>query len=182
MKSFFAAFSVFAFCFAFESQQVQADTFIAVQSQHFAGTRNTEEGGGIGTDGVDGAGGWSGTGNNGFEIKWNITENFNGTNGLFHYEYTISGENGSNLSKGLSHWILALSPTIDWGPDGVDVDFGGTNTVKTPGTNGKTYGPGPSNPGIPGDIPGVKWDIGGAGEAPSNFSFLTFQIPVWSSF
>lgn len=182
IRKVFGTFSVFAMCFALQTQQVAADTFIAVQSQHFSGTRNTEEGGGVGTDGVDGEGGWSGNGNNGFEIKWNITENANATPGLFSYEYIISGENGSNLSKSLSHWILALSPTIDWGPAGENVDFGGDNEVKTPATNGQSYGPGGSNPGIPGDIPGVKWEIADNGGSPSTFSFLTFQIPVWGSF
>jgi hypothetical protein len=109
----------------------------------FSGTRSTSDGS------VFAADGWSGAGNKGFQIEWEIS--FDGAN--YNYEYTISGQVGTDLSKALSHWILEVTnPSLKNEFSNVSPSF-----AEAP----KTYTPASGNPEMPGDLYGIKWDTSG---------------------
>ena len=92
-----ALYLLFAFPVVANATSISAD---------WTGTRSTTVGGVTATDG------WSGTGNPGFQITWDIS--LVGLS-LFHYEYTISGVGGADLIKDLSHWILEVTDDPDAG-------------------------------------------------------------------
>jgi len=139
---------------------------IAVDPSYWVDSRSTAE-----TDEIVAAGGWSGSGNNGFEISWEIS---NPSPALYHYKYTISGEKGDSLSKALSHWILEVTNPA------AEKDFTGVNPAFSDGPKWFT-GNGPSNPDMPDDIYGIKWDTSGDPEIFS-VSFNTYRDPVWGDF
>jgi len=143
------------------------------------GSRSTPDSSGVHADGAI----WTGTadgGTDGFKIAWNITFD-SGTN-LWTYSYTISDEGGGTFSQGApSHFILELSTAITSATTG---PCDNTNeicfTSLTGITNPTTYGVSGSNPGIPGNIYGIKFDSLTCN--PCTFTFQTLQPPVWGDF
>ena len=161
------------------------------------GTRSTADGT------VTAADGWTND-FNGFELSWVITPTTVGITTSYSYQYTISGEGSTFLSKGLSHWILEVT-----NPSDID-DFTMTTAVATdrlPDGDPPTYqtltessnipfeGPdtfesGKSNPDMLGNIYGIKWNTnGGEGIFGDNSDIVEFVItftslkdPVWGDF
>lgn len=111
-----------------------------------------------------------------FIVEWKITntgEIFPGTNYYkLHYEYTFTVEN-----KNYSHIILQMTPL---GPNeqlsSSVINISGSYklpTIYSPSD------PGQSNPGLPGDIYGIKWESSSVLET---ISFDTWRLPVWGNF
>jgi hypothetical protein len=117
----------------------------------------------------------------GFQIAWHITEASPGA--AFHYEYTISGVDGGELGKTLSHWILEVSNPSSRS------DFFNFNGIQEP-YDGQ-YVPAAwqtkhGSQGQPGDLYGIKFnsdkDYLKAGTRIYTFSFDTFLLPDWGDF
>jgi len=118
--------------------------------------------------GLTGGGVWN---LGGLTLSWTIltpSDALNPTPGLWNYNYTVT-----RVGQGaVSHWILELTHFDEEGADLTtewDALFGSGTEVGTFGVSG-------SNPGIPGDIFGVKVDSG------SPLSFSTTHAPVWGDF
>ena len=108
-------------------------------------------------------------------VAWEITQEGN----LLRYTYTFSGFSGN----GISHAIISLSPNCadNWascasgftanGQSASSVEYG-------------TFGAGSGNPGIGGDIFGVKVNTPGSvdGVSPFVVSFLSTRAPVYGDF
>ncbi|MEK6776863.1 MAG: PEP-CTERM sorting domain-containing protein [bacterium] len=117
----------------------------------------------IGTE-LDGIGNWA-TGDAGLE--WTV--NWDDQGGLVHYSYIFS-----HLVGATSHFILEVSDNFT----SADI-FNANWTVLGP----ETYnidGPGKSNPGMPGEIYGIKFD-GTLGNV-TTISFDSTRLPVWGDF
>jgi len=130
----------------------------------WTGSRSTPSG-----SGVVGAGGWSGTGNNGFKINWSINKVVN----TYNYSYTLAGVT-NGLSKALSHWILEVTNPS------TSNDFFSLN-LPISSDSPKTWTPGGSNPNMPSNIYGIKWDTTGDPSVYTS-SFSTLKNPVWGDF
>jgi hypothetical protein len=115
---------------------------------------------GIG-NGVVGNGDWASD----FDLEWTITDNGDGT---FHYIYDFS-----DLSKDLSHLILEVSETFTL--DNL-LNSNRSNEPEDP----QVYSEGPSNPGMPDDIFGIKF----AGDSGSTYTleFDSTRAPMWGNF
>lgn len=139
---------------------------LPVDPGDYTGSRSTDDGSLSATDGWSGTGGE--IGNGGFEISWTIIDN----DSDYTYTYSISGEEGNPLTKALSHWILEVTEPSLIG------DFSGATPSITEGP--REFG-GEGNPGIPGNIYGIKWDATGD---PLIYSvtFTTTRDPVWGDF
>ncbi|MFC1805473.1 GEVED domain-containing protein [Planctomycetota bacterium] len=150
---------------------------VYVQSPDFVGSRSTADAT------VYAQGGWSGTGNNGFEISWAIQDKMAGTLGMWDYSYTISGQGGAPLSKALSHWDLQISETLSLPFEqafqnlGSDLEGGPKWHQPTPPGDTAKYG----NPLMPAPLYGLKWETTGD---PLTYAtdFQTTQAPVWGDF
>lgn len=140
-------------------------TPISVDPSYWVGDRSTADSSLYATDG------WDGSGNNGFEVDWAIS--YDALSDIYSYEYTISGEGGSDLSVGLSHWILEVTEPS------VESDF--FNLSQSISDGPETFSQGGSNPTMPDDVYGIKWDA--FGETLSyTVSFDTYKDPVWGDF
>ncbi len=116
---------------------------------------------------------WSSSGG-GFQIQWNITQS--GPN--FHYIYTISNQSGGNLAKDLSHILFEVSPSIN--TSNVNSIIFNANPSISDGP--KTFGPSdPSNPGIPGDLYGIKFENFSNPGQPT-IEFDSTRAPIWGDF
>lgn len=131
-------------------------------------------------NGVFGTASWN---TSDFTISWDITPNV----GFFHYTYSISGSNGSNLRKELSHFILEISTNItsqnfddliyNISVTGADIDEISEPRVFSPSDPGK------SNPGLPADIYGFKIDFDDDDQTfPLTIEFDSVRTPVWGDF
>jgi len=89
---------------------VYADT-VYVDSSYFDGSRSSGLNGGI-----TATGDW---GNGGFELSWEIEYE----DGVYKYEYEISGPADGSIVDALSHWILQLTD-VDWSSVEVEYDDG----------------------------------------------------------
>ncbi len=116
-------------------------------------------------DGIFATGGWSAEGGRGFSITSTWTTNADGS---IHFAYHISADPSSDLlSKGISHLILGVSPNVPLDEiiiPGTFTATGGTDmhavALQIDGDAPKTYsGTDPSNPGLPGSLYGIKWDV-----------------------
>jgi len=145
-----------------------ADPVYVDLSKYGTGKRDTTEHGGITANG-----GWDGKSDNGFQLSWSITQ----IGSTYHYQYTISGLNGKNLSKSLSHIILEVSPVITQAPGSLIWNINHTVTGG-PGIFGPSD---PSNPGIFGSFYGIKWDTTGD-TLKYTLSFDSTQAPIWGDF
>lgn len=134
------------------------------------GSRSTSDGGVIGTQN------W-GTGGDGFKVSWNIT--FDGTS-TYHYVYSITDATGGALSKDMSHFILQLSSNIT-GANFASNIFNITGATAGLPTTFSPSDPGNSNPGLPGDIYGVKFDTFTDASQPT-ISFDSTRQPIWGDF
>lgn len=106
----------------------------------------------------------------GFVISWNISDNPNGT---WNYNYTFTRPNGSEVSgPAVSHIILQLSQTF------TPSDLLSFNNSNIESVEFGSFGPGPSNPGIPGSLSGLKFNT----DDPFTISFVTTRAPMWGSF
>ncbi len=134
--------------------------------------------------GVIGAGRWDGIDetkkngdpdpDNGFKISWNISQDNDVAGFPWHYSYTISGYEATDLSRGLSHVILEISgkatqSDFDFG-SATGIEFG---TFENSGSSG-------SNPNLPADIYGIKFD--GSSGTNVTFTFHSTKAPVWGNF
>jgi hypothetical protein len=115
--------------------------------------------------------GWAGT-TNGFKIAWDVEKNAAGT--LWEYTYTITGA-ATTLSKDLSHLILQVSDTAT-----IDNFFNFSPGIAS--GDPRTYSPsdsGKSNPGLPADIYGFKFDATGSS---ATIYFESVKGPTQGSF
>jgi len=145
----------------------------------------------------------------GFSIRWDISENEDGT---YHYTYWFGGSEGEDaeegeegegtLGKGLSHWNLQVSDGVgsdafsgfleQYVHDGSEVEYD-DDFVPELATHTASHG----NPVMPGDLYGLKWDtpdvdieVEGEDESSfetldareAHFEFDSTQTPVWGNF
>ena len=98
-------------------------------------------------------------------LRWEVTNE----GSFWHYEYTF---NELGLQGGLSHMILEVSHT-----------FTESDVVNSsdPFEGPTTYSQGPSNPGMPASIWGIKFDTGGD-SGPAVVSFDSTRDPMWGDF
>jgi len=134
------------------------------------------------------ADGWSGDDldndgtpdNHGFEISWAITHSGSGDTLLYHYVYTISGAEDTDLSKGLSHWILEVTePSEATDFTNVSPEFDADESPK------QWYRHPSSNPDMPtSGIYGIKWETDDSIDDVLTYtvSFDTERYPVWGDF
>jgi hypothetical protein len=150
---------------------------IPVTGGDLVGSRSTPFSSGVYAEGGIGGLGWS-QDNGGFKLAWNIS--FNAGDSDWDYSYTISNATGGALSKGLSHWILQVSDVIPGDGDLDDFIYDLNTSIDDPDTYSATSD-GNSNPNMPGEIYGLKFDGGGLG-GPLTFTFSSTQMPVWGDF
>jgi len=108
-------------------------------------------------------------------VSWSIT-----TEGdLLRYTYTFSGFTGN----GISHAIISLSPNCADNWTSCASAFTANGSTATSIEYG-TFGDGAANPGIGGEIFGVKVNTPGAidGVSPFVVSFLSTRAPVYGDF
>lgn len=114
-----------------------------------------------------------GTGNwvfqpNTTSLSWSVSDNVDQS---WHYSYTFSHPSGAT-----SHFILEVSDSF--GADNIWNASGDFNEVViesyVPGGNGN------SNPGLPGNIYGIKFNNGSL--QTSTFEFDSDRAPVWGDF
>ena len=110
------------------------------------------------TDELTASGDWF---TDGFTVAWDISPNGDGT---WHYVYEFTKSDDTPLTKDVSHFIIQVSENF-------------TSDDISGGLIPDWYGEGPSNPGIPGSIWGVKVDFGG-----NSFSFDSTRAPMWGDF
>ena len=135
----------------------------------------------------------------GLELDWTISFDptssaFNdvGFMGAYSYSYVFrDGDSFATPDPEISHWILELSPSITannytdiirdvmlFDPDNPTTTS--SVVVEAP----RTYSPsdpGNSNPGLPGDIYGLKFDTGTSADL-YGYSFLSTRAPIWGDF
>ncbi len=127
------------------------------------------------SSGMVGYGSWMADG--GFRIEWEITGG-----PVFTYKYTLtnaSGENGGDLEKDLSHFILEISSDItDY--EGIIGGFSYTGPESAVVELGD-YEEGGSNPFMPGTIHGLKFTDFYPNVAQLTISFTTTRVAVWGN-
>ena len=128
-------------------------------------------------EGLVGTGAWD---DGGFIIQWEIS--FDDDTDLWTYEYTFLDDD-SPFGNGapdpdLSHWIFELSANIT--TDNIDELILDPNFAIEPG-DPTTYGISPGNPGIPGDIYGIKTNTG-TSDTFNVYTFLSPRAPMWGDF
>lgn len=149
------------------SEAVLSAADVLVDPSSWNSSRTTGTNGGI-----QAAEKWSGSGNNGFKISWNITLN----GGLFHYVYSITDSKNGDLARNLSHIIIQFSQTFT--PN----DFLNSAGKPVAGIELKNYSStlqGNSNPSMPGVLYGISFP-GSSGKL--TIDFYTNRAPVWGSF
>jgi hypothetical protein len=101
----------------------------------------------------------------GLNLTWIVNENANGS---WTYTYQFTDGFGNAPAKQISHMVIAISP------DATRNDFwdaSGPIEIQT------WSGDDPSNPGMPGEIFGVKIDIAG-----DEYHITSSKAPVWGDF
>lgn len=113
-------------------------------------------------------------------LDWVIS--FDDVSDTWSYSYTFSNvDGGGPPEKAVSHWIFEVSPSIT--TNNIDEMIFDEN-FSIGGDDPRIYGPGDpgnSNPGIPGDIYGVKADTG-TSDTFMTYTFLSTQAPIWGDF
>ncbi len=133
-------------------------------------TGSRSVGTGITADGIYGTG---------FTLSWNIADLGAGT---WQYTYTASGYSGRGA--GLSHLIIDLSDDCYQPGDAGCV----TNALLNGGSivgeiqDYSSTGQGNSNPNLPNNIIGVKFNLGESNDSPQVFSFESNRAPVYGDF
>lgn len=131
---------------------------VFVDPANFTGSRNSGSGGGITATGE-----WA---DGGFTLSWKIAD---GGDGTFEYEYEIQGLDREDLTPNLSYWIMQLTP--------IDADWAGVFEDVAFSTEVDVFAPEGGNPGMPGELFGVKF-VDGTLEV----KFVSPYAPVWGSF
>lgn len=125
-------------------------------------------------NGLIATGGWS---DSDTKLSW-VVDNET-TPGLWHYSYTLTVRKPST-----SHMIIEVSDG-DPGPAFTFANLFSPETDPAGWIQGsgeiKTYGPGPSNPGIPGTMYGIKFD-GTQDARIVTLEFDSDRVPVWGDF
>jgi hypothetical protein len=95
----------------------------------------------------------------------------------YHYTYTVTGTDGNNLTKNLSHILIEVTnPSVLGDFKNVTPSIAdGPQTFKPSDGGGTVYY------GMPGDIYAVKWNAP-TGSKSFTFDFYTFKNPVWGDF
>jgi len=114
-----------------------------------------------GGQGLTGGGSWAGT------FNWWVWQE--GTNWVYEYELDAGAQN-------ISHALVETSPDI--GSSEIWWNNGGTWTSAGPGTVATWLGP--SNPGLPASLTGLKFET--TGDTTWHWAVVTPQIPVWGDF
>jgi hypothetical protein len=104
-------------------------------------------------------------------VEWDIA--FNVGTSMWDYAYDVVRTGPGDVS----HWILELTHYL---PDGTDLTSYWNTIFTDDGLEVGTFGMGGSNPGIPGDIYGVKLNTDEFGGTALSFS--TDHAPVWGDF
>lgn len=143
-------------------------TYVDLES----GALNSGTGGGIfATDG------WGG---GAFRIAWDIDIGTGTDAGAYRYIYTISNplDTGGALAKDLSHWILQVSGNFT-----SDNLLTGTTTPDAGPTTftAQTCAASGSNPCLPDDLYGLKWEAGDTFDALT-ITIITDRSPMDGSF
>jgi len=117
------------------------------------------------TGGIDGTGNWI-TDPAGMSFEWDVTQNADNS---WHYSYVFTHPVGET-----SHFILEVSD-----------NFTANDIFNLQGDVGNVeigeFGvDDPSNPGIPGNMYGIKFED--AAGLVTAFSFDSFRVPVWQDF
>lgn len=154
--------------------------FVTVDPSDWSGSRSTDNN----EIQITGNGGWDQS-RGGFQIAWEISfapsDPNSNDNGVFTYRYDITSALGGDLAKALSHIILSLS-------QGSTVTTDTTLSSNLLESQPKTYQAddgskkGNSNPGLPADFYGVKYDATDTDSTQFTVVFETESAPVWGSF
>lgn len=139
---------------------------VSVGAGDYTGSRSTNGGG------LSGFGQWAA----GVTLNWTITTPAPGS---YHYKYTLDS---SVAKKDVSHFIIELTHYLP-PPSGADLNLYWQNEVfhNTLATTYSPGGNGNSNPGLPGDIYGIK--INSTEDVqPVVLEFNTTHAPVWGDF
>ena len=161
---------------------------IPVDSGNYTGSRSTPP-----SAGIDSTGGYT-EDNGGFKISWEIS--FDGT--YWNYSYTLTNADGSTVSPDVSHWIVEISPEVDFDKIG-DYIFSSNATVVTPPmqNDGSYYWPeDDGDPGFPNNtqaganngnhnlgnnLTGIKFDTNSV-SVNGTYTFKSVEPPVWGDF
>lgn len=141
---------------------------IPAQASVYYGLLSTED------EALKANGSWVGNAEDGYStIEWTVSDEVLGCEG-WNYSYTLTV-----IGKDISHVTTEVSPLFDSGNilgGEVTSNFSGGFTL---GDYGPTQ-PGNSNPGIPGDIRGIKFDLAtGVDTKILTWSFCSDRVPVW---
>ena len=154
---------------------------IPVGSDHYSGFRTTPA-----ASGIDSTGGYL-EANGGFRISWDIS--FDGS--YWNYSYTVTDKDGSPVSPDVSHWIVEISPEVDFDNIG-DYVFDANATVETP-PGGEYWeedenfpdetraGTNNGNPNLGTNLTGIKFDAS-ASSVGGTYTFKSVEPPVWGDF
>jgi hypothetical protein len=143
---------------------------VPVNPADFNGSRSTSN-----ASQLTGNSAW-GPGGEGFKISWSIVP----LGQTFHYIYTITDAAGGPLNKALSHLLLEISPNITQNNIAQIIYNTTPNfTEDSP----KTFTPqdGNSNPGMPGNLYGLKFEDFANSSLPV-IDFISTRIPIWGDF
>ena len=119
---------------------------------------------------------WSSSAGAGMRVQWDISQN---PDSSWHYEYWITDADGNAFARNPSHFIAALSENFtddNWSGFAGDLAItdGGDPDVEI-----DVYGPGPSNPNMPGTMFGGKINLSGDG---AHIEFDSTRAPMWGDF
>jgi hypothetical protein len=103
--------------------------------------------------------------NDTFTISWDVDK---GDDGTWRYSYGLT-----TTRPDLSHWIVQVSDNFT----AANVLSGSTAGL----TLGMYDGTQPSNPGMPGAITGLKWDVPTAYTGSISTIIISNRIPVWGN-
>lgn len=111
----------------------------------------------------------------GFEISWNISQEGD----LYRYQYVFSNGQGKGVAQDISHVTLQVSAQF------VFSDFAGIIKGSLKEGDLRTYkptDPGKSNPNLPGEIYGAKFDPPAKSGGKQYVEFLSTRAPTWGDF
>lgn len=119
---------------------------------------------------VSGGVAWA-AGEEGFMVKWTVSQNPDFT---WHYKYEFFDQEGEDLSMLVSHFIITVSEGI-----GYDEIYNISNDVAELSIS--TFGPSPSNPNFPvgQTMYGAKFDLD---NAQLFAEFDSTRVPMWGDF
>lgn len=154
---------------------------IPVGPANYTGFRSTPP-----ASGIDSTGGYL-EANGGFRLSWEI--NFDGS--FWNYSYTVTDTDGSAVSPDVSHWIVEISPEVDF-ENISDYIFDANATVVTPPAgafwpgdvnfpNETKAGSNNGNPNLGTDLVGIKFDAS-ASSVGGTYTFKSVEPPVWGDF